>query len=386
VANGFTEIDLSEDGLLARASEIVGATNFGAGFRDNLRALLVMYNTSACLTPKGRKSTRRRLIELLTNRLLIEQAFENHPEIRKRRIERPVYLVGLPRTGTSAFFNLLASDPVSRPLLLWEGKYPNPIEGKRPGEPDPRMLALCAGLSQFYEKNPEFAKIHYARADGPEECVQLLAHTLGSVQMGIEPLISPYQEYFQAQDQRANYAYYRELLKLLDWQRPGERWLLKSPAHLWAIDVLLEFFPDACLVWAHRNPVELVPSYCSMIEALSSLREPVDRRAIGPSVLEYLARSVERAMSARDVLPPGRFFDVRYDDFVAAPMRVVEETYAAFGLPLGTNVRERMRLELAASPRNRHGQHRYTLEEFGLTRDQVRTRFAGYTARFGSSA
>ena len=126
---------------------------------------------------------------------------------------------------------------------------------------------------------------------------------LGSVQMGVEPLLSPYREYFEAQDQRASYSYYAELLKLLDFQRPAERWLLKSPAHLWALDALLELFPDACIVWAHRDPVELVASYCSMIQELSRIREAVDPREIGASVLEYLARSVERAISARAALP-----------------------------------------------------------------------------------
>src|SRR5688572_7339303 len=293
-----------------------------------------MYNGSARLSAQGRKATRRRLIGLLVNRLLIERAFEQYPEVRARELRSPIYVIGLPRTGTSAFFSLLAADPTNRPLLLWEGNYPTPAEGLAPGEPDPRMLALASGMQQFYEKNPEFKKIHHARADGPEECVQLLAHTLGSVQMGIEPLISPYREYFEAQDQRPNYAYYKELLKLLDFQRPGERWLLKSPAHLWAVDVLLELFPDACIIWAHRDPTELVASYCSMMQALSHVRDSLDPAELGPSVLEYLARSVERAMRARAALPAERFHDLHYQGFVADPLRSVERSYEAFDLPL----------------------------------------------------
>lgn len=385
MVSGSTESVLRADALLAKASSVTRLSDFGTGYGENLSALLEMYNGNAGLNPEGVKATRRRLVGLLINRLLVQQAFEKYPAARTRQIRSPLYLVGLPRTGTSAFYNLLAADPASRPLLLWEGNYPTPIEGLGPGEPDPRMLALQSGLEQFYEAHPDFAKIHAARADGPEECVQLLAHTLGSVQMGIEPLISPYREYFQAQDQRANYAYYAELLKLLDFQRPGERWLLKSPAHLWALDVLLELFPDACIVWAHRDPSELVASYCSMMQALSHVRAAVDPAELGASVLEYLARSVERAMSARATLPAERFFDVHYEDFVTDPLAAVQATYAALGMHLSDVALASMREHAARSPRNRHGEHRYTLEQFGLTRAGVRERFASYTAHFGRS-
>jgi sulfotransferase family protein len=383
VASGSTENVLFEAELLDKARSIAGLSDFGSGYEENLRALLEMYNTSARLNAQGVKATRRRLIGLLVNRLLIERAFEQYPQVRSRQLRSPIYVIGLPRTGTSAFFSLLAADPKNRPLLLWEGNYPTPAEGLAPGEPDPRMLALASGMQQFYEKNPEFKKIHHARADGPEECVQLLAHTLGSVQMGIEPLISPYREYFQAQDQRPNYAYYKELLKLLDFQRPGERWLLKSPAHLWAVDVLLELFPDACIIWAHRDPRELVASYCSMMQALSHVRESVVPAELGPTVLEYLARSVEQGMAARAALPAERFHDLYYEDFVADPLRSVERSYEAFGLPRSDSTAEQLREHVAKSPRNRHGEHKYTLEEFGLCREQVLERFASYSERFG---
>ncbi len=385
MGNGSTETRLSASELLTKASTVTRLSDFGTGYEENLSALLEMYNTRAGLSAEGMKATRRRLVGLLINRLLVQQAFEKCPDARSRTIRSPLYLVGLPRTGTSAFYNLLAADPKSRPLLLWEGNYPTPIDGLAPGEPDPRMLALQSGLEQFYESNPEFARIHAARADGPEECVQLLAHTMGSVQMGIEPLIPPYDAYFQAQDQRSNYAYYAELLKLLDHQRPGERWLLKSPAHLWALDVLLELFPDACIVWAHRDPAEAVASYCSMMQALSHVRSEVDPKDLGASVLEYLARSVERAMTARAALPAERFFDVYYEDFVTDPLDAVQRTYSALGLPLSEAALTRMREHAARSPRNRHGEHRYSLEQFGLTRDVVRERFARYSAHFGRS-
>jgi len=240
------DLELDAERLLADAVEqSAGLSDFGEGYRENLDALLDMYRSTARLSAAGRKSTRRRLLSLLKNRLQIARALERAPEIRARKLARPMYIVGLPRTGTSALFNLLACDAASRPLLYWEGLHPEPGPPVAPGEIDPRLLATRADLERAYAKNPEFRAVHHVRADGPEECVALLSHTLGSVQMGVEPMISPYREYFERQDQRANYRYYADLLRLLDSQRPGRRWLLKSPAHLWALAPLVEQFPDA---------------------------------------------------------------------------------------------------------------------------------------------
>ena len=375
-------IDLTESALLAEAEAKAGLSDFGGDdFREGLRALLEMYDTTAKLSPQGRKATRRRILELLTNRLFIQDTLRKHPEIQTRPIRRPVYLTGLPRTGTSALFNLLAIDEASRPLLYWEGCYPYPAEGVAPGAPDPRLVALRASLARMRQKDPDFAKVHEVSADGPEECVQLLAHTLGGVQLGVEPPISPYREWFEKQDLRAPYAYYADLLRMLDWQRPGERWLLKSPAHLWALDVLVGMFPDACIIQTH-DPVQIIGSYCSMVAMLMRGRESVDPQRLGPTVLEYLARSVERGMAARDELGPARFVDVGYRQFVKDPMASVEKIYGAFRLDLAPRTVDAMRRHIADHPQNKHGTHTYTLADYGLTVEKVTTRLSRYIERF----
>ncbi len=396
---GEDALDLSEESLIAAAREQTGLTEFGdEGFREGLRVLLETYERAG-LRPGGRKVTRRRLIQLLCNRLRVERAFRSHPEIREREIRSPVYLTGLPRTGTSALFNLLAIDPAARPLLLWEAMNPSPYEvevkgGGRdedggesggPGREDPRLTATRAHFERERQKNPDFDKIHLRRADGPEECVLLTAHSFCDAQNGVEPLLSPFREWFQAQDLRPAYAYYRDLLKLLDWQRPGERWLLKSPAHLWALDILVEMFPDVCIVQTHRNPLEIIPSYCSMMAALMSIRESVDSLELGPTVLEYLARSLERGLAARDGIDPRRFMDVDYHRFVEHPMETVERVHEHFGLGLGSGTAAAMRAHIHENPQHRHGSHRYSLEEYGLSAEAVRERLAGYIERFGLS-
>ena len=385
-ADAGAVLDLSEEGLIAAARQATGLDDFGdEGFREGLRVLLETYERAG-LRPGGRKRTRGRLIQLLCNRLRVEQAFRRHPEIREREIRSPMVLTGLPRTGTSALFNLLAIDPAARPLLLWEAMNPDPYEGESEngatGGEDPRLAATRAYFERDRQRNPDFEKIHQRRADGPEECVLLTAHTFCDAQNGIEPLMSPFREWFQAQDLRPTYAYYRDLLKLLDWQRPGERWLLKSPAHLWALDILAEMFPDVCIIQTHRNPVEIIPSYCSMMAAIMTIRESVDPHELGPTVLEYLARSLERGLAARDASDPRRFLDVDYRHFVEQPMEVVEQIYRHFGLELGAETAAAMRAHIRENPQHRHGSHRYSLSEYGTSAEDVCARLADYIERF----
>jgi len=375
--------DFSEESVLEEARQTTGLSDFGDDrFREGLRVLLVTYDKTANFSEKGRRRHRRRIVQLLATRLRIQEALKRHPEIRERRIRRPMYLTGLPRTGTSALFNLLAMDPAARPLLLWEGIFPDPLEGLEPGQTDPRLEALRAHYERGRQSNPEFTKIHFTDADTPEECVMLLSHTFRDVQLGTEPLMEPYGEWFQKQDLRPTYAYYHDLLKMLDWQRPGERWLLKSPAHLWALDVLVEMFPDACIVLTHRNPLEILPSYCSMMAALMVARESLDRTALGPTVLEYLARSLARGLEARDRSDPQRFADFHYDRFMADPMSAVERIYDHFDLDFPPEAESAMREHVRANPQGKHGAHAYALAEYGLTPEMVKTRLAAYIERF----
>jgi hypothetical protein len=376
-------LDLGMDGLLAEARAATNLSDFGApDVRPGLAVLLETYERVG-LRPGGRKRTHGRIVQLLSNRLRIEKAFHDHPEIRTRSIVRPMYLTGLPRTGTSALFNLLAIDPAARPLLTWEGMFPDPLgRPLAPGEEDPRLVGLRAYYARQRAKDPDFDKIHYVDADRPEECVLLLAHTFCDVQIGIEPLMSPYREWFEAQDLRPSYEYYRDLLKLLDWQRPGRRWLLKSPAHLWALDVLVELFPDCCIVQTHRDPLEILASYCSMMASLMSIRDTCDKAELGRAVLDHLCTALTRGMRAREAADPARFIDVDYRSFLRDPMATVERIYAHFEISLETGVAEAMQAHVISNPQSKHGRHAYSLTEYGLDEAAVRAKFAHYTSRF----
>lgn len=369
--------------LLAEARASAKLDDFGGDdFAAGLRALCRTYALPAW-SEKGRARNRKRLVGLLATRLKVQAAFAQHPEILARPVKQPVFLTGLPRSGTSALFSLLGADPAARPLRLWETQCPDPLP-LPPGTPDPRRAAIDAYYAQGREKRPEWTKIHFTSADTPEECVLLHAYAMHGVQMGVEIFLEPYASWYQgeAADLRGLYAHQKRMLQLLDWQRPGERWLLKAPAHLWGLDALVATFPDAAVVWNHRDPVACIASACSMTQALmATLDFPAER--LGPAVLEFYARSLDRGLAVRDKLGPARFFDVPYAEFTADPLGCAERIYAHFGLPLPSASRDALRAFAAENPEGKHGKHEYDLAQYGLDEERVRARFAGYLARFG---
>jgi len=378
----MAEPELSEAAVLRAAEEATGLSDFGEeGFREGLRMLLRTFEENA-FTEKGRRRSVRRVMSLLTTRLKLEEVWKRHPEALRRPIQRPLLLTGLPRSGTSALFNLLAMDPAARPLRLWETQCPDPIEGIAAGAPDPRREAIEAHYARGREKNPSFTKVHYTSADTPEECVLIHAYAFGGVQMGIEPLMEPYASWYRLQDLRPVYAYQKRILQLLDWQRPGERWLLKAPAHLWGLEALVETFPDVCIVWSHRDPLECTASACSMTALLMAGRDGFEKQELGPVVLDFYATSLERGLAARERMDPRRFVDVEYARFVADNLAAVTQIYRHFGLFLPAEALAAMRRHAEANLPGRHGHHDYGLEEYGLTREQVKARFADYVARF----
>lgn len=381
--DGSQDFAFDVDILLEAASAQTGLTDFGDDrFRRGLEALCETLDTTAGLTDLGRKINWKRLVRLLATRLRVEAAFHRHPEIQEREIRRPIFLTGLPRSGTSATFNLLGRDPASRPLLLWEGTFPDPLEGLAAGQPDPRHAAMKESFAKMREKNPDFTKIHFADADTPEECVIPMAITLQNVHQGFEVLLEPYGSYFYALDLHPQYADYRELLKMLDWQRPGERWLLKSPAHLLGLDGLLAAFPDCGIVLNHRDPVAAVASYCSMMETFATSQGCSRQPNLGQAVLKFCATALERGLAVRDREDPRRFFDIRFDDLVADAMGAVTRLYDHFELSLSPEAEHAMSDHIRGNPRGQHGSHDYDLSAYGLTADEVRERMQWYIDRF----
>jgi len=376
----MSDISFDMETLLQEAQTKTGLMDFGNDdFKSGLKSLLETYDHNG-FTEKGRYKNRKRVFDLLCARLRIENAFKLHPDIRKQKIVAPMLLTGLPRTGTSALLNLLANDPAARPLYMWEGFNPEPVEGLPKGAADPRYTAMKAWEEQN-AKDTKFKKIHSTTVDTPEECIHLLNHTFCDVQYGAETMMEPYGSWFQQQDLHKSYAYYADLLRMIQWQRPGERWLLKTPGHLWALDVLIEMFPDCSIIITHRNPLECVTSYASMMAALMTHRE-FDKRTLGPVVMEYLARKMEKAIAVRKTADKTRFIDIQFEDFIEQPLSTAKKIYTHFQIPMPPETTQRMEDHATNHPMGKHGKHEYQLEEYGLTAAGILKRFDFYIREY----
>lgn len=370
------------DELIADAKGQTGFDDFGdPPYREGLEVLLETYDRNV-RDPEGRIRCRDRVVMQLATRLKCENAFKTIPEIADQKIKAPIFVTGLPRSGTSALLNLLVAAPDNRGLLQWEVQFPDPWPDSKPGQEDPRYPYLVKALEQT--RNSEFAKIHYIDADTPEECVLLHAYAFHGVQLGFEIMLEPYRSWLLQQDLEPLYAYQKRQMQILNWRNPGTQWMLKAPAHMWGIDAILKVFPDARFIWCHRDPVAVVPSINSMNKLVMGMYagdySHLDSAEIGRAVMEWYAMSLEQGLAQRARLPEELFVDCSQREFVDQPMAVVEKVYRAFALPLSDESRVAMQAHIDANPKGKHGKHEYDLAEYGLTRELIEERFAFYTS------
>jgi hypothetical protein len=369
------------DACIAEAKRQTGFDDFGElPYREGLEVLLETFDRHI-KDPEGRKRCRDRVVMLLATRLKCENAFKTIPEIAQQEIKAPIFVTGLPRSGTSALLNLLVAAPDNRGLLQWEVQFPDPWPGSKPGEEDPRYPYLVKALEAT--RNSEFAKIHYIDADTPEECVLLHAYAFNGVMLGFEIMLEPYRSWLLKQDLVPLYAYQKRQMQMLNWRNPGKQWMLKAPAHMWGIDAILKVFPDARFVWCHRDPMLVVPSINSMNRVVMGMYagdlSHLDPGEVGRAVMEWYAMSLEQGLAQRAKLPANIFVDCSQREFVDDPMAVVEKVYRAFGLPLNDSARAAMQAHIDANPKGKHGKHEYNLAEYGLTRELIEQRFAFYS-------
>jgi hypothetical protein len=373
-------VSFTADELIAEAKGQTGFDDFGEPpFREGLDVLLQTYDRNV-RDPDGRQRCRDRVVMQLATRLKCENAFKTIPEIADQEIVAPIFVTGLPRSGTSALLNLLVAAPDNRGLLQWEVQFPDPWPDSKPGQEDPRYPYLVKALEET--RNSEFAKIHYIDADTPEECVLLHAYAFHGVQLGFEIMLEPWRSWLLQQDLEPLYAYQKRQMQMLNWRNPGKQWMLKAPAHMWGIDAILKVFPDARFIWCHRDPVAVTPSINSMNKVVMGMYagdySHLDAGDIGRAVMEWYAMSLEQGLAQRAGLPPELFVDCSQREFVDQPMVVVEKVYQSFGLPLSDESRATMQTHVDSNPKGKHGKHEYDLAEFGLTRELIEERFAFY--------
>jgi hypothetical protein len=383
---GLSAPSLRAQGLLRAARRKTGLDDFGEpGFREGLERLLESLEGEARLTTLGRLIARGQLSSLLETRLRLVDHRRRHPELARQPVRAPLFVLGLPRTGTTILHALLAQDPAHRAPLSWEVAFPCPPPEREAAPTDPRIRATDRQLEQLERLAPSFDAIHPMGALLPQECVAILALEFQSLQFQASYRVPSYQRWLDARDLRPAYRFHREFLQHLQSVGPPLRWVLKTPGHLPALETLLEVYPDALLVQTHRDPLEVLASVssleCTLRGAASDAIDPVE---IGSEQVELWAGLLERGMQARRrAAAEERFFDLHFGDLLADPLAAVRRIYAHFGLELAPAAAGAMQRFLDDNPRDKHGVHRYALESFGIDAAVARERFAGYYERFG---
>ncbi|MFF0242323.1 sulfotransferase [Rhodococcus pyridinivorans] len=374
----------SVEDLHASATRLTGLTDFGDDdYRDGLEVLLESYARDEKLTPLGSKMSRVFLRGALVARLLSESAWSAHPEHADVPVTRPIFVTGLPRTGTTALHRLLAADPAHQGLEMWLTEMPQPRPPRETWAENPVFAGIEAGFAQHHVEHPEFMGVHYMSAAEVEECWQLLRQSFRSISYECLAHLPTYSQWLAEQDWTAAYARHRRNLQLIGLPDADKRWVLKNPSHLFALDELLTVYPDALVVVTHRDPRTVIPSVCSLAaQATEGWSDAFVGETIGRSQLDLWARGFDHFTEVRRRHDPARFVDVDYRDFVADPLGTVGGLYDRFGLPF-TAEAERAMADLHEESRSgaRKPAHRYTLEEFGLSVGEVDERFRDYAYR-----
>ena len=351
-------------------------------YEESLQRLLTAYESEADLTTLRRITVRELLVSLLENLLYLERDRRASAAIEQQTITSPVFIIGLPRTGTTLLHGLIAQDPATRAPLTWEVMFPSaardtPDAIERTRRPTDSRLAWANRLA------PAFKRIHNIGADLPQECITIMAQGFASIQFHTTHNVPSYQDWFEKDGQELDYAFHYRFLQHLQANGSLDRWVLKAPGHLFGLSALLQRYPDAKVIQTHRNPLQVMGSIASLATVLRrAFSDSADPRQIAADWRGRWSRALDRSLDARANGPGEQFFDIAYADLVAAPLDAVERLYDYLGWPLSSEARESMQRFLDANPKNKYGAHRYGLADFGLDLALEARRFAGYCERF----
>lgn len=387
---GVVPIDLSMSGLLFAAQKQAKLSDFGLpSFRPGLEKLVEALESDARLNLFGRYFARRQILELLGHRLLLADYRKHNHAVAFEKIVRPLFIVGLPRTGTTLLYGLLAEDPAHRAPLSWEIDDPCPPAETATYHTDPRIETTRKRFEQVNRLAPGFQAIHPVGALMPQECIVTTASEFMSIRFQMCFDVPSYDEWLLEQDMTETYLHHRRFLQHMQFRHKGERWILKSPGHLGPLDALFDVYPDAMLIQTHRDPIRVVPSVASLeytMRLVSS--DDVDPARVGRQMIRTWSKLLEQGMAARARRPDRerQILDLTMREIVGAPLASVEKIYRHFDLELTAEARERMQAYLARHPKDEFGAHRYSLEDFSLDADEVDAAFKGYRERFGIAA
>ena len=379
---------LDENAILQAARDATGLTDFGPeDFLPRMRRLIAEWNGDTRAYAVKRHFLMRYMVRYASNRLLIQETLKKHPEIHDEVIDRPIIVVGMPRSGTTHLLNLLGADTRLRSNPLWETYEPvrNPLEPDAPGGVDPRYARCAAAWEASQAANPLSAAMHPMEPDHFHEDIELMSADFASYNFEWIARSPQWRDFYLSTDQTPHYEYMKTCLKLLQWQdvqqgKPRKRWVTKCPQHLEQLRVLKAVFPDATVAITYRDPVEVIQSAITMIAyGERNFYPDIDTQGL----LEYWTDRVEKLLRAcvrdRAIWPEAQSVDVPFEQFMADDMAVVRQVRAKAGLPETEQANREVADFIASHPRGKHVQIVYNLErDFGVRPADLRQRFAFY--------
>jgi Sulfotransferase family len=375
---------INADEILANARAETGLTELGD---DSILApfhlLVDSINKDAKLTERGEGAFVRTVTGYIANRLRVEDWLAKHPELLDRPVEKPMFVFGLPRTGTTLTINLLNEDPARRNFLRWEAFDSVPPPKPEELHAGPRFQKAQHQIDFSLKHVPHISAIHHEDGDSPCECQFAMSPSFCAQVYDSQYYIPDYHKWFLYEaDYRPAFRYQKRLLQLLQAETGGQ-WTLKNPWHPLYLDALNEVFPDAQLVMTHRDPVDVVGSACSLVwNVRVMLASEVDREQLGRDMVETFELMVARQNAFRAKHGRGAIYDIQYEEQVADPIGTMQRLYAHFGTELTADAEARMRAYMANKPKDRFGKHVYDLADYGLTPDYIRERFGDYCRDF----
>jgi hypothetical protein len=372
---------LVADALIEEAMTRTGLDRFDSdSFREGLDVFLGDVNRVE-YSESGQARMHSSLVQLLANRLKTTDYLSKRPELLDRPIERPLFVFGIPRTGTTLLNNLLASDPARRSPLAWEIDDPVPPATSDTLKTDPRALARLEQERAMLAARPEMGKYYRGSAVYPNECIFFMEHDFKALSLESRGKLPNYRDWLFSTDMTSAYRYHKRFLQLLQADAPGV-WNLKMPSHCLWIDTILDVYPDARLVWTHRDPFTALGSFCSIISlAHMGFTGKVDTAWIAENCTYQAKLHVDRLMAARERLGD-RIVDVHYADLTNDPLGSMRSLYRALGDEFTPEAEAGMKAWLADNPQDKFGKHEYKLAQYGLSVEQLEPIFEQYLSQY----
>lgn len=367
------------DRLHDEAVAATGLDDFGdPAYREGLEQLLAARDTSGVDYPGDGETILSPLRQTLAARL------ESIDRIKRMgtglpAIERPIFILGLPRTGTTAMQRMLMSDPQLQGLEYWLGASPKPRPSRKEWDSDADYVACKEGLRAMMEAAPLIGKMHPMAADKGEECRLVMEQSFGHSSFSLVAPIRPYQDWLFKADLEPHYRHFKAVLGLIGSNEPEKAWVLKCPHHAPQVDSLLRVFPDARIVLMHRPVEDLVPSVVRLGESFLGLVEgdAIDMQSRATMIVDNLDLTLRRLLAVR-AANPDNFLDISMASFVAEPLATAERIYAHFGIGMGESSRSALRQWVCDNQHGNHGAHANDTHRFGLDRVALRQRFNYY--------